>query len=223
MAIGLVMIALAVASATLWRPPETVTASLSADPEAPLLVTDPGVLDLLDEDVVIRATTQDGAPVVLVVGRTQDVTGWVGESAHVRVTGLASWDELAASDPEGEGEAPSPAGSDMWLAEAAGEGEAALEWSADEGRHSLLAATDGTAPAPQLELSWQRAVTTPVLVPGLVAGGVVLLAGAVAMLWAGEDSTRVLAVALALALVVNGLAVAMLVAVAHGRRRNGGP
>ncbi len=49
--------------------------------------------------------------------------------------------------------------------------------------------------------------------------GVVMLAGAVAMLWAGSDSTRVLAVALALALAVNGLAVAMFVAVVRGRRR----
>lgn len=190
-ALGLVAIALAVASATVWRAPETVTASLPADAQAPLLVTDPGVLDLVNEDVVIRATAEAGTPVVLAIGRTEDVTGWVGESSHVRVTGLSSWDSLATTDPEGEGEAPSPAGSDMWLAEAAGDGEATLEWSADEGRHSLLAATDGAQPAPRLELTWQRSVETPLLVPGLVTGVVLVAAGAVLafLTWRRSRST----------------------------------
>jgi hypothetical protein len=52
--------------------------------------------------------------------------------------------------------------------------------------------------------------------------GAALFAGAVAMLWAGSDATRVLAVALAMALAVNGLAVAMLVTVLR-RRRGPGP
>jgi uncharacterized membrane protein YgdD (TMEM256/DUF423 family) len=51
--------------------------------------------------------------------------------------------------------------------------------------------------------------------------GVVLIAGALAMLWAGADPTRVLAVALGMALVVNGFAVAMLVAVVRSRRDGG--
>lgn len=50
--------------------------------------------------------------------------------------------------------------------------------------------------------------------------GATLLAGAVAMLWAGSDATRVLAVALAMALAVNALAVAMLVTVVRNRRRS---
>ena len=50
--------------------------------------------------------------------------------------------------------------------------------------------------------------------------GSALLAGAVAMLWADGDPTRVLAVALAMALAVNGLAVGMLVTVVRQRRRH---
>lgn len=49
--------------------------------------------------------------------------------------------------------------------------------------------------------------------------GAILLAGALAMLWAGGDQTRVLAVALAMALAVNGLAVLMFVTVVRHRRR----
>ncbi|HEY4582756.1 MAG TPA: hypothetical protein VIG88_07830 [Lysobacter sp.] len=49
--------------------------------------------------------------------------------------------------------------------------------------------------------------------------GVAMLAAALAMLWAGDDPARVVAVVLAVGLAVNGLAVAMLVAVMRGRRR----
>lgn len=177
-ALGLVAVALAIASATAWRDSETVTAALPAEPEAPLVVTAPGVLDLLNEEVSIRASAADGAPVVLAVGRQDDVTAWVGDAAHVAVTGLSSWSELAASASEGSDEAPSPAGADMWLAEATGEGEAELDWTADDGRYTLIAATDGTAPAPMVELTWSREVSTPFLVPGIVLGALLVLAGA---------------------------------------------
>lgn len=58
-----------------------------------------------------------------------------------------------------------------------------------------------------------------VLVRFMRVVGVLMLAGAAAMLWAGGDTRRVVYVALAVALGVNGLAVAMLVAVLRGRRR----
>ncbi|GAB6197390.1 hypothetical protein [Lysobacter xanthus] len=48
--------------------------------------------------------------------------------------------------------------------------------------------------------------------------GAVLLLGGGAMLWAGADTGRIVTVALAVALLVNGLAIAMLVAVVRGRR-----
>jgi hypothetical protein len=53
----------------------------------------------------------------------------------------------------------------------------------------------------------------------VVAGA--MLAGAVGMLWAGSDAGRIMAVALLMALVVNGMAIAMLVAVLRRRRRDG--
>lgn len=50
--------------------------------------------------------------------------------------------------------------------------------------------------------------------------GLLLLGGALGMLWADGDSTRILAVALGMALLVNGVAVMMLVTVVRARRRN---
>jgi hypothetical protein len=175
--VGVVAMGLAIASATVWRDSETVTASLPADPAVPLVVTAPGVLDIVASDVTIAASAPDGGPVVLVVGRETDVMGWLGDAGHVLVTGLASWTSLEATQVDGPGEQPSPAGSDMWFAQATGDGEATMEWVDAPGRWSLIAATDGTAPAPSLSLTWQREVSTPFLIPGLVVGGVLLLAG----------------------------------------------
>ncbi len=175
--VGLVVIGLAIASATVWRDSETVTASLPGDQSSSFVVTAPGVLDVVAPEVTVKASAPDGAPVVLVVGREIDVTGWIGEAGHTLVTGLSSWTALETTQVDGPGEQPSPAGSDMWVAQATGDGEATIEWVDAPGRWSLIAATDGTAPAPSLSLTWQREVSTPFLVPGLVVGGVLLLAG----------------------------------------------
>ncbi|WP_133477460.1 hypothetical protein [Cognatilysobacter segetis] len=50
-----------------------------------------------------------------------------------------------------------------------------------------------------------------------IVGGV-MLAGAAAMLWAGADTRRIVIVVLGVALLVNAMAIAMLVAVARRRR-----
>jgi hypothetical protein len=177
--VGVVVIGLAIASATIWRPSDRITASLAATPQAPLLVTDPGVLEMVAGEVTVRASAEGDAPVTLAVGRDVDVQGWVGDAPHVVVTGLTTWSELAAETVDGDGESANPAGSDMWVAEADGTGEASLEWSDTGGRWQLLAATDGSAPAPRIELTWPQDVRTPFLVPGLVVGGLLLVGGLV--------------------------------------------
>ena len=52
--------------------------------------------------------------------------------------------------------------------------------------------------------------------------GMAILAGAVGLAWAGDDRTRVLAVAVGLALAVNGLGLFVLYDVMRRRRGNGG-
>ena len=178
-AVGLVISGLAIASATAWRESETVSAAGPSAPGSPLIVTEPGVLSLVADEVEIRGTAAGDAPVVLVIGREVDVVGWVGDTDHVVAEGLVSWDQLQTRTVGGTGGGSSPAGSDMWLAEARGTGEAVLDWERIPGRWSLIAATDGTAAAPALTLTWSRTVTTPFLVPGLVVGGLLLVGGVV--------------------------------------------
>ncbi|UNX53966.1 hypothetical protein MF406_13475 [Georgenia sp. TF02-10] len=198
--LGAVGIALAIASATVWRPADTATLTMPARSETPVVITDAGVLDAVAPDVTITARADDDEPVVLALGRTEDVEAWVGEDPHARITGLSSWEELtvrteageaAADDGEGDATAeategaadgaattvPNPAGSDLWVVEQDGTGTAELTWTDQPGRWSLLAATDGSGPAPRVSLTWPVEVTTPWLVPGVIVGAVVLLAG----------------------------------------------
>ncbi|MCC2314391.1 hypothetical protein [Cellulomonas xiejunii] len=218
--VGVVVIALGVASATLWRADDVLVAQLQAD--EPLVVTDPGVLELAASEVTVRAEA-DG-PVVLAIGRDTDVVGWVGEDPHQRVTGLSGWHELAAEDvaaptPTADASAtpaeeapvddeapaedaaagaeapaedaaaeqdeapavPDPAGSDMWTAEATGDGEAEITWTAQPGRWSVLAASTDGSPL-RLSLAWPQVVTTPWLWPCVVVGALLVLVSAALLL-----------------------------------------
>ena len=111
---GLVAVGLGVASATVWRDSDTVVATTAYTGDGTVLVTAPGVLDLVAEDVTIRATAPGEQQVTLAIGREADVTGWVGEDPHGLVTGLSDWDALAtravdapaAEDEPAEGETP---------------------------------------------------------------------------------------------------------------------
>jgi len=192
--LGAIAVLAAIASATIWRPTDTATLSLPSRPDTPVVVSDAGVLDAVGPDVRIEAKAGGDNPVVLAVGRTADVDAWVGTAAHTRITGLTSWEQLKVSDVAAEGSTeqptegataepaqpaalPNPAGSDLWVVQQTGTGSAQLDWADRDGRWSLLAATDGTAPAPEVSMTWDVEVRTPWLVPGLIIGGLLLIAG----------------------------------------------
>lgn len=192
--LGVAAIALGIASATLWRPPDTLSATATTPDGTTMLVTDPGVLDMAADRVTARATTDAGA-VVLALAPTDEVEAWVRPDAHVRVTGLQDRTTLATTvveadepadpaaapaEPGAPAAAPDPTGSDLWTTEVTGDGEAELTWTAEEGRWSLLAATVGEQAGPvTLTLVWPQVVTTPWLLPGILVGSLLLVAGLV--------------------------------------------
>ncbi|MDM7855792.1 hypothetical protein [Cellulomonas alba] len=211
--VGLVLVGLGVASATLWRADDVLVATASGS--AHTYVTDPGVLEMGGDPATVRITVPDGAHVVLAVGRDTDVTGWIGSDPHARVTGLSSWHDLATATASakptpaptaGATAKPSPTPSPTGTAAASAGGAATsaaaadptgsdmwVQESAGNGSASLtwqaqpgrwsLIAVSTGAAAPTLSISWPRVVTTPWLWP-LVVIGLVLVLGAVAMfLW----------------------------------------
>ena len=156
---GLVAVGLGVASATVWRDSDTVVATTAYTGDGTMLVTEPGVLDLVAEDVTIRATAPGEQQVTLAIGREVDVTGWVGEDAHGVVTGLSDWDALAtraaepaAAEEPAEGETPaegeSPAEGETPAEEAPAEGETPADGEAAEGETPADGeAAEGETPA----------------------------------------------------------------------------
>ena len=76
--LGLAAIALGIASATVWRADDTLTATARTAEGTTLITTAPGVLELGDPPVSVRARAADGTTVVLALGRDTDVAGWVG-------------------------------------------------------------------------------------------------------------------------------------------------
>ncbi|WP_100351307.1 hypothetical protein [Luteimicrobium subarcticum] len=191
---GLVAVTLGVASATVWRTSPTVTATTStvaadsSESSATLLTTAPGVLDLVDDTVALTATSPNGGDVVVAVGRTADVAGWVGSDPLVTVDGLTTWDRLSTSASTGaparasSAAAPDPRGSDMWLQEVEGTGSASLRMSdVPAGTTVLVAGVGDDAELPTLALTWDRTVTTPYLWPLVLVGLVLVVAGAVVL------------------------------------------
>lgn len=210
--LGLTTVGLAVASGTVWKPDSVVEARAESGDGTTVLVTDPGVLGLVNDSVQITASRADGGKVVLAIGRENDVLGWVGDDAHTVVTGLETWESLSTnfvegdtvavekdSDEDGDDTAdeadkdadaadssapdasglvgPSPADSDMWLATASEDEQATLTWepAAQNDRLLLLVANSGDdAPPPVLSLTWEREVSTPLMIPGIIVGGVLI-------------------------------------------------
>ncbi len=165
---GLAAIAFGVATATVLRESDTVVATARPVGDGTLVVTDPGVLDLVDSDVTVTASVPEGQEVTVVVGRDVDVLGWLEGDPYTRVTGLQDWDTLTTSEmlpeaPEGEEaeaaegeepeevELPDPAGSDMWITELTATEEVSLRWNDRPGPWVLLAAGSGAAPVEEAE------------------------------------------------------------------------
>lgn len=230
---GLIVIVLAVCSATVWRPSATVTATLASRPDQPYLLVEPGVLGLVDSDVTVEAQAS-GQTVTLAVGYSRDARSWLADDPYVAVTGLQSWSTLAsqvvtercpeasvtgtaspsvtatttdspsneasvtatdgdqdASASQDGGESgcteltssgADPAGGDVWQLTASGQDAASLTLDATDPDLVVLAAAGGSAPAPQLTLTWPRRVSTPWLLPGLVVGGVLVCLGVFGLL-----------------------------------------
>lgn len=202
---GLGGIGFGIATATVLRDSDTVVATATPSGDGTMVVTEPGVLGLVDDQVTVKATVPEGQKVTLALGSDVDVLGWVGSDPYDSVTGLSSWetlsvapgapattdDEESAEPAEKPASGPDPAGSDMWITEVSGEGTVQMRWTEQPGRVVLLAAGVGKgAEAPTLQLTWPRPVNTPYLWPGVLGGGFALILGVFMLLGARRGKKR---------------------------------
>nr|WP_315546260.1 hypothetical protein [Actinomyces oris] len=121
--LGLVLVALAVCSATIWKPGSKVEAKFASGPSQPYVITAPGVLSGADSDVTVTASSSDGKDVHLFVARAADLDAWMSPDAdnalpYTVVTSidadagtLSSRDETQYCPPANATPAPSAAAS----------------------------------------------------------------------------------------------------------------
>lgn len=123
-----------VLNSTVWKPSRNITATAQAH-STQYVVIDPGVLDLVDAAVTVKAdngetaspngteagtdaaedsqnpqTSQDQQAqtepqVCMAVGSAKDVSGWLAGEPYVRVTGLSTWQALSTSEEQAKGAA----------------------------------------------------------------------------------------------------------------------
>lgn len=93
--IGLIVVILAVLSATLWRPSSLVQAT-SPTPDQPYVVTERGVLGVVNSNVRVTASAP-GQNITLAVAQAADVQAWLEQDPYTSVSGLSSWTALNAA------------------------------------------------------------------------------------------------------------------------------
>lgn len=199
-----VMIGAGIAQRTVFQGPESETADLSVSEEAPYLLIDGEVLNMLPGSQTLRA--QGEGEIFAAYGRTADLEAWLADTDYNAVSlgadGEIVSDAVPAAVPEdevAEGEATetpapaetegdpaadaapvearSPIGSDLWLDEFQQEDLLIAPLQLPE-EMSVLVATDGTAAAPSdVSVSWPIAGSTPWAGPLIVLGGILMAIG----------------------------------------------
>lgn len=186
MLLGLLTLLAGIGQRTIWAPSETFTASLPADSAAaPLTVIDQKLRTLHDGPVKINI--QGDGNFMLATGRPDDVSAWVGKTAHNTITGVSEDEKsLTVDHADGDATAPNPAGSDLWVSNENASGELEYTWTPPaDGDWSLLLAADGTKPAPvSVSMTFPNDTSTPWAVPLMVLGGLLILGGIVLALLA---------------------------------------
>lgn len=193
-------IVLGVLNATMWKPSARITASSSVNGSR-YVVTDPGVLSLIDKRVNITAKASDAsANVCIVIGSARDVAGWIAGTPYTRITGLSDWSALSTQKAAAQGTADQSDNqvavqdSDMWTKTSCGNGTANLQikgTATDDGTNAVALIDFGDAKNATVSLDWTRQTLPDFAMPLYFAGGLfVILAILVASVFAMPPHKR---------------------------------
>ena len=177
-------IVLGVLNATMWKPSARITASSSVNGSR-YVVTDPGVLSLIDKRMNITAKASDAsANVCIVIGSARDVAGWIAGTPYTRITGLSDWSALSTQKAAAQGTADQSDNqvavqdSDMWTKTSCGNGTANLQikgTSTDDGTNAVALIDFGDAKNATVSLDWTRQTLPDFAMPLYFAGGLFVI------------------------------------------------
>ena len=175
-------IGLGIMNATYWKPSSQIAAS-AAVKGTQYIVTDPGVLPLVDNQVTVSADagSSDGE-VCLALGSNKDVIGWLARQPYVRVTGLNEWTTLATTKVSAQG-AAADAGddavafkdSDMWTSVTCGTGTVKTETKVASDSGTVAIIDLGKSSNATVRMNWVRQTLPDFAMPFYFAGGLLAL------------------------------------------------
>lgn len=175
--IAVACIVLGVLNATIWRPSTEITARTEVSGTR-YIITDPGVLGLVDDHVSMTVEEPDDeATVCVATGSAKDVSGWLSGASYVRVTGMSEWTTLSTTEAASQGESSesdddvSFGDSDMWTSVECGEGSATLSVTDEDSTQIAivdLGEDDSTA---TVSMNWVRQTVPDFAMPLYFAGG----------------------------------------------------
>jgi hypothetical protein len=162
--------------------PSAVTVANLVSPRQPVVSTAIGVLGLEGTRLVVDASSGTASrPVFVGIGRAHDVDAYLARVNRLEVTG-DDGGKLLTRRVGNQPSLPDPAGVDVWVVSARGQGSASLVWPDAPGQWRLVVATDGAAPAAdELSFSWtgrERHTAAPALIS---IGLVLIVAGLITL------------------------------------------
>lgn len=119
----------------------------------------------------------------VMVGRTDDVAGWLGNAQHADLMLSEDGKSLATVEQGTQPDTQSPTGSDLWLDEVEGTGEVRLDTDLPPGYAVLISSDQGPA-LTNATITWPLSHRAPWAGPLLTAAGIVALCALALLAWA---------------------------------------
>ncbi|MDO4913807.1 MAG: hypothetical protein Q3961_04580 [Bifidobacteriaceae bacterium] len=124
--IAVACVVFGVLNATIWKPSSSVNVRARVS-GVQYVVTDPGVLNLVDSNVNVQVTSTKNVNVCVALGSQKDVNGWLAGQKYIRLTGMQSWTQFTTQSARSTVKSGSTndnvtfADSDLWTAVTCGE------------------------------------------------------------------------------------------------------
>lgn len=167
-------ISLGILNATYWKPSSQITATASIA-NTRYIVTDPGVLPLVDSKSTF--TADSSSDICVALASSKDVAGWVAGHSYVRVTGLSDWSTLATENSEPQGQKADSDNdvafkdSDMWSTVSCGKGNVSIDAEVADTSSTVALVDLGKTTDATVRLHWVRQQLPDFAMPFYFAGG----------------------------------------------------